>query len=95
MGFVGFMVDFYVFGFGCLWIFSMMMVVVCGQQWWLLCFLWLVVVGYGSDLVFVLFFYLFGFVVMDLAMVAIDFGGDGGVGFQVVVVGCGVVATIV
>ena len=90
MGFVGFMVDFCVFGFRCLWIYSMMLVVVCGQQWWLLCFLWLVVVGCGSDLV-----YLFGFVVMDLAMVAIDFGGDGGVGFQVVVVGCGVVATIV
>ena len=32
---------------------------------------------------------------MDLAVVAIDVGGGGGVGFQVVVVGCGVVATIV
>ena len=55
MRFVGFMVDFYEFGFGCLWIFSMMIVVVCGQQWWLLCFL-LVVMGCSFDLIFVLFF---------------------------------------
>ena len=36
-------------------------------QWWVWLW-WLVVVGYGSDLIFILF-YLFGFVGMDLAVV--------------------------
>ena len=42
-----------------------------------------------------MFCFLFGFVVMDLVVVAIDGGGGGGVVFQVVAVGCGVVASIV